>query len=1587
MPDQWGDVATQDWFRSATPEAQQELRVAWIRDQAPQLYGQLWADPNVRSSVISQVAQPIPAKLPDEDEILTPDTLRYDNYAQLEANPKFAAHSYEDQQTLRWAWFTKAMRTDPKLASMTPQEQQNVYNTMMKRSPSGVNFTRMSEPTLQAEVAGEQYSTSLARKVVDNLAGSIAKDYLGLSKMLGLPTPVSSTLQDGIKELEYINQHDTRLPFLTQTLPNIAGSGLEFVSGAPAGGAMELLGGKAIGGLTKGVAGLAIEHSPGLLELAGKAVGAELPSEAYRIAAQGAAGAGAGILQNKADNQPLTEGWLQNAAMGLGFGALGEIGGNILRVRKSAKDLGMNPQTITDYFYGKFDPTKALPPEMVTFLSQNPAMAKVLKSNIALHKSGLPLDASHQPDILTELGKDIGLNVEFGDTSVKVTDPANPDHPFIRNISDPKAQADAVWEHFDANPKAQDYLDKTITRKTPSEYMQNQPELKLYKGGWIPAEQRSIVMDNLNHMGMNLGMDFKADPHGGIAKIDQMIGDILKPKSDSGSNMEKLAYALRGKYGLEFSVGQVRKLWNDVRKTSPVGTHVYVDAATGVPIQEFQQYLKKWGIMPGPAGGAADVQQMANAKNAPPVAMIETSMPKTFSDSAIFTGSAADMRSYLNRTLIKAVNEKAADTRQERGAALGGKNIKIEKNPALDLYTVEMTMPSSKGPAKVFTSFQNPRDLYRFLQEGGRFSKTGFLQPNKGVFLNRGVQASYQDFVKDTKRGYSRPTDYLPYTFLAKTAADNGWHLSTFGGKYHLTDALSPKAEQIKKFRFDTLNDVAEYIRTHNVGALPDLLQIPATELNEAENKLGGSLNPFDQVQATPYKANRRFGIVNYIRSRFSQTQYMTNAFAHIKELRDAGIDPTGGFENLRTAFQAHNAFLQGREYYINHTIAHGVSDEMSEDIWRYVQAFDNAQHANAVLKDKVGSYDWETKRELEAEWKGTSKKGLQYIATVQKKAAQIHEYLDGLFSLMHLDKSTFVYNYFPRMAAEIRAKNIGPNDVLRWNQITSLTDAEKKAFFEFARGNDPVDFAYDTNIKRVLIQYTNLAGRRMYVRPMMKIIKNEIEDAVHKYESVYGPKSENVQAYIDYTRHIFANINGLVTDDERAMQMASKETYRGLKDILRRGRKAGGTGPNVDQLSEDSLKEFTNAVKNKMQGGKMSPEDMDSLAHLTALVSDVPGETEEAGYIPRTEKGVNDVVSKVLTAITAGVISFKPELITRNFVQSLTVGAPLIGISWWNRGFEATLIPGNMERIRRMGLTSPNVNPIGTGDLSTKGPLGKAVEVSMYPHKYSDMFGRSVVYLGMEARARSAIDLLDRKQISPKQFQRLSGMQIFGPEFEHYALELLDRGKGRDAFVNALASKASDQVNYIYQGFDKPQMFNGIIGRMFGQFGTWPINYVNFALNQVRQLRYHPTQAVSFLARSAAVAYAIQSGFNRAGIEATPYIPWETMFFTGGPYYSLMNDLLTAGKGDSAAASRAITGLKALIPFSGAASTVDRSLEAALDGDWYEAFINLAISHPSLTVFPQRQGVIDQGFNWLKQKAVGAVQAGKDVTSQLGEL
>lgn len=312
--------------------------------------------------------------------------------------------------------------------------------------------------------------------------------------------------------------------------------------------------------------------------------------------------------------------------------------------------------------------------------------------------------------------------------------------------------------------------------------------------------------------------------------------------------------------------------------------------------------------------------------------------------------------------------------------------------------------------------------------------------------------------------------------------------------------------------------------------------------------------------------------------------------------------------------------------------------------------------------------------------------------------------------------------------------------------------------------------------------------------------------------------------------------------------------------------------------------------------------------------------------------------------------MGWKPFLAIRNSFQAWTMTAPRVGLRWVSQAYKDVLDNPKpiMERLRKMGVLSekpPVVNQVWSHDSLP----GRIMEKSMEWFKNSDDMSRAVAYRACELRFNNAAKAWDMGLIKTKEaFFDMSGLDVVDPTTAEQSWTLFSTA-GEDATkrlsaMDTYAFKVQRDTQFDYSGTDTPAMMQGgLMGKLFGQYGTYSAAY---RANMANLVRYGSTaKKAEMVATYLATTTALWAGFSALRIKTNDFIPGAGAIFTGGPMFDIAIDAvksLDPGYEGKQARARLADQVPRMLPGSAQLNSIRRFQEYQNQGDTYGAILSL---------------------------------------------
>lgn len=307
--------------------------------------------------------------------------------------------------------------------------------------------------------------------------------------------------------------------------------------------------------------------------------------------------------------------------------------------------------------------------------------------------------------------------------------------------------------------------------------------------------------------------------------------------------------------------------------------------------------------------------------------------------------------------------------------------------------------------------------------------------------------------------------------------------------------------------------------------------------------------------------------------------------------------------------------------------------------------------------------------------------------------------------------------------------------------------------------------------------------------------------------------------------------------------------------------------------------------------------------------------------------------------------MGWRPWLPLRNLFQVYSTLAPRFGNSATNRAIKEIVADADGEIIqvmKNLGIIQ-DVPPIVHQLAAEQSRLGKLTAGGLKWYKNSDDLTRAVAFKTAWNQWSAATARLKSGALKGKdEFLEFTQANLLGPDTANMIWDLVQKGK-MDEARNLFGFEVTADTMFLYQRAESPMMFQGLVGKMFGQYGTYS---ANFRQNVWKGLRYGTLkQKAAFVARFAFNSAALYGAFKALGIQEKNFLPWSPIGFSGGPLFNAGITALQATqdnyRGRQARAELQYS-LSQFIPGSYQYRTLKEFLDETEKGNSYRAFLAL---------------------------------------------
>ncbi len=270
-----------------------------------------------------------------------------------------------------------------------------------------------------------------------------------------------------------------------------------------------------------------------------------------------------------------------------------------------------------------------------------------------------------------------------------------------------------------------------------------------------------------------------------------------------------------------------------------------------------------------------------------------------------------------------------------------------------------------------------------------------------------------------------------------------------------------------------------------------------------------------------------------------------------------------------------------------------------------------------------------------------------------------------------------------------------------------------------------------------------------------------------------------------------------------------------------------------------------------------------------------------------------SDILGKWTTLMYAGSLGFRPMAYVRDGLQFMMTTYPLLGGKYLLSGLK-TVIEGSKEG--RQGYLysvaksygaitehSPLADLYSTTGQVEQTKLMKLANYSMKGLKWENDVNRLISFWGHQ---RKAFDGITESPGDVVKQVKASGITWL-PDLlkEKFITELKVGPKDVEDLSFRVAKELTDMSQWNYTRGASPGAYKYAMGRLFGMYGTWPMNYIEYIRTIARQS--DPTERNKAIARLLGTHYTILAAGQGMGIDTANWVFAQPGAFGGSPVFN----------------------------------------------------------------------------------------------------
>ena len=347
----------------------------------------------------------------------------------------------------------------------------------------------------------------------------------------------------------------------------------------------------------------------------------------------------------------------------------------------------------------------------------------------------------------------------------------------------------------------------------------------------------------------------------------------------------------------------------------------------------------------------------------------------------------------------------------------------------------------------------------------------------------------------------------------------------------------------------------------------------------------------------------------------------------------------------------------------------------------------------------------------------------------------------------------------------------------------------------------------------------------------------------------------------------------------------------------------------------------------------------------LGAVFKEINKTLPQKYHLPEDFNYPGSIINKVMSLSYVAGIGLRPIIPIRDTMQAITNGLPILGPAKFVKGMTKALTSAGYREAREAGALLGR-HTVGDlyGDIFQEipphsgGTLDKALEVGnalLSPSRWGHNLARAIVYHGEFDSALNAVRAYGRGAISVNKLFEETSMWFFPKPLQTEILRDIKLSKEPREIARRIALETVDSILWAYRRGTQPAFLRTGLGRIFGQYGMWPLNYAEFLRKVGSKIADHPKLAMRATGLWLGTNYAASSALSGLGGDVGKWFFFSPAGYSGSPHMQMALDLMKAPEEseDGRAARKRV--LEYPLNFVPASIETEAVLKAMEDSNW----------------------------------------------------